>query len=140
MRAPEEKRWSSHVQAGSTTHSGVFPGDRQREFYLLLLYYRTSFRASARPLQPPLHPGRRLEAEMKLESMSKRVPSPEAEGRRHKLRVLDGYAAVVLTALLVVAVGDAPIEPVPLAFLILVVSRAVFGVVDRMPRWKGERR
>lgn len=71
--------------------------------------------------------------------MSKAFLSPEAQGRRHKLRVLDGYAAVVLGVLLLVAVADVPIDPPQLAIVIFAVSRAVFGVVDRMPRWKGER-
>lgn len=70
--------------------------------------------------------------------MAKRFPPPEAQARRHKLRVLDGYAVVVVAVLLFAALGIVPFDGQSLALVILAVSVAVFGVVDRMPRWDGE--
>ena len=67
--------------------------------------------------------------------MSKAFPSPEPRAQRHKLYVLVGYAAVIAAILMIATIRGLWMDGTALALLTFATSRAIFGVVDRLPRW-----
>lgn len=85
-----------------------------------------------------LHPGRGPQSGSGSCAMSNVSRSLEDQGRRHKLLILSGFAVVVLGLLVLAAVGVCSIPAPLLGVLFFAASKAVFGVVDRMPCWEGE--